>query len=152
LAPAESEFGEAVQQQKERAAFGFAARFQHMHAQAVDAVDVARADGRRERDVEEGGHDISSSWPGIAVRRTASLTLAYARPSTSSVLRDCKDVDARDKPGHDADSVGWAKPTGRANARPMTGSACPPVLHRTREGGRGASAPSPTLRFLLFPL
>src|SRR5262245_37570149 len=105
LAPAESEFGEAVQQQKERAALGFVASFQHMHAQAVDAVDIARAYGWRERDVGEGGHDVSSSWPGIAVRRTASLTLAYARPSTSSVLRDCKDVDARDKPGHDADSV-----------------------------------------------
>jgi hypothetical protein len=25
----------------------------------------------------------SSSWPGLAVRRTASLTLAYARPSMS---------------------------------------------------------------------
>src|ERR1700682_3064658 len=41
------------------------------------------------------------SWPGIAVRRTASLPLAYARPSTSFLLRDCKDVDARHKAGHD---------------------------------------------------
>ena len=42
-----------------------------------------------------------SSWPGIAVRRTASLPLAYARPSTSFLLLRCQDVDARDKPGHD---------------------------------------------------
>jgi hypothetical protein len=42
-----------------------------------------------------------SSWPGIAVRRTASLPLAYARPSTSFLLPQPKDVDARDKPGHD---------------------------------------------------
>src|SRR5665213_241522 len=31
--------------------------------------------------------NLNSSWPGLAVRRTASLPLAYARPSTSS-LRD----------------------------------------------------------------
>jgi hypothetical protein len=41
------------------------------------------------------------SWPGIAVRRMASLPLAYARPSTSFLLNRRKDVDARDKPGHD---------------------------------------------------
>jgi acyl dehydratase len=41
------------------------------------------------------------SWPDIAVRRTASLPLAYARPSTSLPPRCFKDVDARDKPGHD---------------------------------------------------
>jgi hypothetical protein len=40
------------------------------------------------------------SWPGIAVRRTASLPLAYARLSTSFVLLRCKDVDARHKAGH----------------------------------------------------
>jgi len=34
----------------------------------------------------------------IAVRRTASLPLAYARPSTSFVRQD---VDARHKAGHD---------------------------------------------------
>ena len=44
---------------------------------------------------------ILSSWPGIAVERTASLTLAYARPSTSFRRDGSKDVDARDKPGHD---------------------------------------------------
>src|SRR5207302_4671327 len=40
------------------------------------------------------------SWPGIAVGRTASLPLAYARPSTSSFARR-KDMDARHKAGHD---------------------------------------------------
>jgi hypothetical protein len=42
-----------------------------------------------------------SSGPAIAVRRTASLPLAYARPSTSLLLIRRKDVDGRDKPGHD---------------------------------------------------
>ena len=41
------------------------------------------------------------SWPGLAVPRTASLPLAYARPSTSFLRRYRQDVDARDKPGHD---------------------------------------------------
>src|SRR6266404_2357411 len=36
-----------------------------------------------------------SSWPGIAVQRTASFPLAYARPSTFCFVC-CKDVDARD--------------------------------------------------------
>src|SRR5882724_2662414 len=42
-----------------------------------------------------------SSCPGIAVRRTASLPLAYV-PAIHVFMR-CrfKDVDARDKPGHD---------------------------------------------------
>ena len=40
------------------------------------------------------------SWPGIAVRRTASLRSPMSRPSTSSLLRP-QNVDARDKPGHD---------------------------------------------------
>jgi hypothetical protein len=42
-----------------------------------------------------------SSWPGIAVRRTASLPLAYARPSTLSRRYTVKDVDAEHKAGHD---------------------------------------------------
>src|SRR5690349_12230425 len=47
---------------------------------------------------------LISSWPGIAVRRTASLPLAYARPSTSCLAAHSKEgVDARDKPGHDGD-------------------------------------------------
>jgi hypothetical protein len=41
--------------------------------------------------------------------------------------------------------VGWAKPTGRANARPMTGSACPPSIDESwREGW--ARFALPTLR------
>jgi len=39
------------------------------------------------------------SWPGLAVRKTAPLPLAYARPSTFFLLSVGKDVDARDKPG-----------------------------------------------------
>jgi hypothetical protein len=42
------------------------------------------------------------SWPGIAVRRTASLPLAYV--PAIHVLFDAatkKDVDARHKAGHD---------------------------------------------------
>ena len=42
------------------------------------------------------GRSLTASWPGIAVRRTASLPLAYSRPSTSSVPQRFKDVDARD--------------------------------------------------------
>jgi hypothetical protein len=52
---------------------------------------------------------LNLSWPGIAVRRTASLPLAYARPSTSSLLfrlgRGCPGHLARRRasllPGHD---------------------------------------------------
>src|ERR1700686_3569800 len=42
-----------------------------------------------------------SSWPGIAVRRTASLPLAYV-PAIHVLLAVMPiDVDARDKRGHD---------------------------------------------------
>jgi len=41
------------------------------------------------------------SWPGIAVRRTAPLALAYARPTTSFFARGGKDVDVRVAPAHD---------------------------------------------------
>src|SRR6267378_8237482 len=55
---------------------------------------------------------------------------------------DCKDVDARDKPGHDDDRTRRvAKPTGRANARPMISSACPPFSAKhfqSPNGGHGA--------------
>jgi hypothetical protein len=43
----------------------------------------------------------SSSWPGVAVRRTASLPLAYVPASTSFLLLRWEDVDARGEPGHD---------------------------------------------------
>jgi hypothetical protein len=49
---------------------------------------------RAERDVH------TSSWPGIAVRRTASLRSAYDQ-AIHVLLIDPKDVDARVKPAHD---------------------------------------------------
>ena len=42
-----------------------------------------------------------SSWPGIAVRRTASLCSPMSRPSTSFLNERTEDVDARHKAGHD---------------------------------------------------
>ncbi len=51
---------------------------------------------------------ISSSWPGIAVRRTASLCSPMSRPSTSCLLTLPADVDARHKAGHDGKgSILW---------------------------------------------
>jgi hypothetical protein len=44
---------------------------------------------------------ILSSWPGIAVRRTASLPLAYDPAIHVLPFLAPKDVNARDKPGHD---------------------------------------------------
>jgi hypothetical protein len=41
----------------------------------------------------------TSSWPGIAVRRTASLRLPMSRPSTSCLLTIQQVVDARHKAG-----------------------------------------------------
>src|SRR5260370_4718844 len=41
------------------------------------------------------------SCPGIAVRRTASLPLAYARASTSLCSATKLDVDGRDESGHE---------------------------------------------------
>src|SRR5207237_1071634 len=56
-----------------------------------------------------------SSWPGIAVRRTASLPLAYVPAIHVLLAVAVQDVDARDKRGHDE------KPTPPlpANARPI---------------------------------
>jgi hypothetical protein len=45
--------------------------------------------------------DCRASWPGIAVRRTASLSLAYAGHPRLAYGADHKDVDARHKAGHD---------------------------------------------------
>jgi FAD/FMN-containing dehydrogenase/Fe-S oxidoreductase len=42
-----------------------------------------------------------SSWPGVAVRRTALLRSPMSRPSTPSSFGSQQDVDARDKHGHD---------------------------------------------------
>ncbi len=44
---------------------------------------------------------IRSSWPGIAVRRTASLCSPMSRPSMSFLNERIEDVDARHKAGHD---------------------------------------------------
>ncbi|HEY2137034.1 MAG TPA: AMP-binding protein, partial [Xanthobacteraceae bacterium] len=52
----------------------------------------------------EAPGDAIPSWPGIAVRRTASLRLPVSRPSTPSQELQ-KDVDARDKPGHDEETT-----------------------------------------------
>ena len=84
------------------------------HAQLFAATRLA---GYSRRHVRGGGYrkpryqrsigarapvkSYSPSWPGIAVRRTASLPLAYARPSTSLVSTRKQDVDARRKAGHD---------------------------------------------------
>src|SRR6266849_1208762 len=48
------------------------------------------------------------SWPGIAVCRTASLPLAYARPSTSSFSR--RAVRCRHKAGHDEGEAAALQP------------------------------------------
>ena len=58
LAPAERQFRKAVQQQHAGPALCLEACFQHMHAQAVDAFDIAGADGGGEGDVGEGGHQF----------------------------------------------------------------------------------------------
>src|SRR6202022_1796216 len=44
--------------------------------------------------------------------------------------------------------LGWAEPTGRANARPMTGSACPPRRRIVSMVGDGAHAPLAAPRFV----
>jgi uncharacterized membrane protein len=51
-----------------------------------------------------------SSSPGIAVRRTVSLSFAYARPSTSFPLQaGQEDLDARHKAGHDERGASGAR-------------------------------------------
>ncbi len=52
--------------------------------------------------------DLTPSWPGTAVRRTASLSLAYV-PAIYDFTCYTKDVDARDKPGHDESVANAAK-------------------------------------------
>jgi hypothetical protein len=46
------------------------------------------------------GSGDQSSWPGIAVRRTASLPLTYV-PAVHVLHPAAKNMDAQDKPGHD---------------------------------------------------
>jgi len=47
----------------------------------------------------ELGRSTPSSWPGIAVRRTESLPLAYARPSTPFCLNAVKSPILRSEEG-----------------------------------------------------
>jgi hypothetical protein len=47
-APAVGQLGEAVQQQQHRPRAGVVARFQHLHAQAVDTVHLPLAQARRQ--------------------------------------------------------------------------------------------------------
>ena len=65
----------------------------------------AAAPARPDHGAFECFHDsnprASSSWPGIDVRGTASLRSPMSRPSTSRPQTQKKDVDARDRPGHD---------------------------------------------------
>src|ERR1700687_1957572 len=90
--------------------------------------------GRRILFADTGGAS-SSSWPGIAVRRTASLPLASARPSTSCWLMMSKEVDTR----HNGPVLGPAKPTPSAGHDQPGGQPTPsgsqnslPRLHPAR--------------------
>src|SRR5258708_39929174 len=66
----------------------------------------------------------------IAVQRTASLPLAYARPSTSLLPRKrTQDMDHRDTPGGD-DSKNTTPPPRRSPAIPS-----PPAPIRPRQAG-----------------
>src|SRR5215213_4587720 len=56
----------------------------------------------------------SASWPGIAVRRTASPCSPMSRPSTPSVHIIAQGVDARHKAGHD-ELILWRFLLGPAN-------------------------------------
>src|SRR4051794_39285020 len=66
---------------------------------------------------------LVSSWPGIAVRRTASLPLAYV-PAIHVFLLGTKDVDARHKAGHD--EGGYTIRTNSAAARHPSASRSDP--------------------------
>ena len=56
---------------------------------------------RKRKSGRRGGDHSHSSWPGIAVRRTACFRTPMSRPSTSRSAAQPKDVDARQKAGHD---------------------------------------------------
>ena len=83
---------------------------------------------------------------GATGTRRSPRPLRGGRIINASGASRREDVNARLKSGI---FVGWAKPPGRANARPMTGSACPPFKNDDVDGGHGASAPLPTLRNLI---
>src|SRR5262249_8476171 len=63
LAPGEGELGKAVQEEEAGTTLGLEAGFEHVHGQAVDAIDVARADGGGEGNIGEDGHGLRLSSP-----------------------------------------------------------------------------------------
>jgi hypothetical protein len=66
-----------------------------------------------------------SSCPAIAVRRTASLPLAYGRASTFFVHLGKKDVDGRVKPGDDEnEGRQFISPT----IKPWMAGTCPAMI------------------------
>ena len=106
LAPAKGEFGKAVQQQHAGPACGLEAGFQHVHAQAVDVVDVAGADGGGERDVGEGGHCLRLSSPLPLWERVSSsdrMSVSSFETGEGSVSADRDPSSAlRTSPGRSA--------------------------------------------------
>ena len=75
---------------------------------------------------------LSTSWPGVAVRRTVSLRSPMSRPSTT-FLAAKQDVDARDKPGHDGGAGGIAD----GNLWLLVALAFPAVLVNIGHGHNG---------------
>src|SRR5882724_4882718 len=75
-----------------------------------------------------------SGAPSRTMRKT------YIHPS-----RRGEDAAPQDEVGDISAAVGWAKPTGRANARPMINSACPPFkIAIASMVGTAQGAPLPT--------
>ena len=78
--------------------------------------------------------------PWVPAGTRSSLRPLLQRGSTSLITR----TQSAPREGEGVlhrqyeDFVGWAKPPGRANARPMTGSACPPLQDVGQDGGHGA--------------
>src|SRR6266481_1883991 len=79
-----------------------------------------------------------------------------AAPQDEAVTRGWRTGGTSSNPPHRTDMaeiVGWAKPPGRANARPMINSACPPFDATIWiDGGHGANAPLPTLHLTFMHL
>src|SRR5205085_12175838 len=63
---------------------------------------------------------LTASWPGIAVRRTASLALAYARPSTSLPACQGKTWMPGSSPGMMENGLGVFAPHAAIPARQTT--------------------------------
>ena len=88
---------------------------------------------------EEAGFDFAKTHPAIRAWldriAAASRLESPLRPATGQAPET---ISSRE-------DVGWAKPTDRANARPM---ACPPLRVCFCNGGHVANAPLPTLQGL----